>query len=151
MLDLQKKLSVERQLVAVRTQYIKKLEELVAIENKIASMSKAANAAVKKPSQPASKPTQSKPAHASSAPKRNEPIPMPGKPISLPVLVQKILSDSKKSLTHVEVAELAIRNGYKTSSKDFPTNVYQALNKLVNKKSIKQDKSPDGKVHFSAA
>lgn len=151
MLDLQKKLSVERQLVAVRGQYIRKLEELVALEARIASMSKASAPQAKKPQQSANKPQPPALAQAKSAPKRNAPVPMPGKPISLPVLVQRILEDSGKALTHVEVAQLAITNGYKTSSKDFPTNVYQALNKLVNKKSIKVDKRADGKVEFSAA
>ena len=129
---------------------MRKLEELVQIESKLASISNAAR------QQPQRKTSSSKPAAAVSqktkvAAAGNKPVPMPNKPVSLPSLVQRIIVDSKRSLTPAEVAQIAIQNGYKTSAKDFSNNVYQALNRLVNKKSLRQNRRPDGRIEYSAA
>lgn len=150
MSDLQKKLSVEKQRAELHLTYVRKLEELVQIESKLASISNAAR------QQPQRKTSSSKPGAAVSqktkvAATGNKPVPMPNKPVSLPSLVQRIIVDSKRSLTPAEVAQIAIQNGYKTSAKDFSNNVYQALNRLVNKKSLRQNRRPDGRIEYSAA
>jgi len=70
------------------------------------------------------------------------------KPMSLPSLVQKIVSESKEPLTYMEVADLAIKNGYKSSAKNFANNVYQSLNIHVRNKTLRQQKI-DGQIKFS--
>jgi hypothetical protein len=71
------------------------------------------------------------------------------KPISLPALVQKIVSESKHPLTYSEVADLALKHGYKSSAKNFANNVYQSLNIHVRNKVLRQEKV-DGTMKFCA-
>ena len=71
------------------------------------------------------------------------------KPISLPALVQKIVSESKHPLTYAEVADLALKHGYKSSAKNFANNVYQSLNIHVRNKVLRQEKV-DGTMKFCA-
>jgi hypothetical protein len=71
------------------------------------------------------------------------------KPISLPALVQKIVSESKHPLTYAEVADLALKHGYKSSAKNFANNVYQSLNIHVRNKVLRQEKI-DGTMKFCA-
>lgn len=71
------------------------------------------------------------------------------KPISLPALVQKIVSESKHPLTYSEVADLALKHGYRSSAKNFANNVYQSLNIHVRNKVLRQEKV-DGTMKFCA-
>jgi len=71
------------------------------------------------------------------------------KPSSLPALVQKIVSESKHPLTYAEVADLALKHGYKSSAKNFANNVYQSLNIHVRNKVLRQEKV-DGTMKFCA-
>lgn len=72
------------------------------------------------------------------------------KPISLGSLITKIVHDSKKPLTLKQIAENATKSGYKSSAKNFGNNVYQAVNKLVKAKEIKQTRQ-DGEILYFAA
>ncbi len=71
------------------------------------------------------------------------------KPMSLPALVEKIVTESKEPLTYSEVAEIAIKNGYKSSAKNFANNVYQSLNIHVRNKTLRQERV-DGELKFTA-
>lgn len=71
------------------------------------------------------------------------------KPMSLPALVQKIVTESKEPLTYSEVAEIALKQGYKSSAKNFANNVYQSLNIHVRNKVLRQEKV-DGTMKFCA-
>lgn len=71
------------------------------------------------------------------------------KPSSLSALVQKIVSESKNPLTYAEVADLALKHGYKSSAKNFANNVYQSLNIHVRNKVLRQEKV-DGIMKFCA-
>lgn len=89
-----------------------------------------------------------KPVRARKIRQTSNKVELADKPMSLPSLVQKIVSESKEPLTYMEVADMALKNGYKSSAKNFANNVYQSLNIHVRNKTLRQQKV-DGQLKFS--
>ena len=64
-------------------------------------------------------------------------------------LVCKIIYESKEPISLKEIAGVAQKLGYKSDAKNFANNVYQAVNKLVKAKDLKQ-KRDNGEILYFA-
>jgi len=132
---------------------ISKLEEVTVFESRLASLSNGSlTTAVFSTSTPQVLESCNQEDN-SPAPKRNkakkEIVTKNDKPMSLGSLVCKIIHESKEPISLKEVASVAQKLGYKSDAKNFANNVYQAVNKLVKAKDLKQ-KRDNGEILYFA-
>ena len=129
-------------------EHIVKLEELVLCENRFESVlndvSHDIDATVMEQVKTPNKVANIKVVSAKTSAESTD------KPISLGSLIVKIVHESKKPLTLKQIAETATKSGYKSSAKNFGNNVYQAVNKLVKAKELKQTRENGEILYFAA-
>lgn len=132
---------------------ISKLEEVTVFESRLASLSNGSSTtAVFSTSTPQVLESCNQEDNL-PAPKHNkakkEIVTKNDKPMSLGSLVCKIIHESKEPISLKEVASVAQKLGYKSDAKNFANNVYQAVNKLVKAKDLKQ-KRDNGEILYFA-
>jgi hypothetical protein len=133
---------------------ISKLEEVTVFESRLASLSNGASTtAVFSKSQVLESCNQEDKLPASNPKLHNkakkEIVTKNDKPMSLGALVCKIIYESKEPISLKEIAGVAQKLGYKSDAKNFANNVYQAVNKLVKAKDLKQ-KRDNGEILYFA-